>query len=185
MSGLAHFWSQGDAITRAVALLLLLMSVSAWVVILWKGWLLRRVRSDIARAVPAFWAAPTLDAGAKQLQAFDREAALRPLLVEVGHLPGVSGRQPIAETAEAVGLGGRSDTEEGESPFSGEVPQSIDQVGGDHGLTTRLQLGMASVRLQPCEYSHIPRTQTCANSPLRAGPLRSSSCWSLSRSLRF
>jgi biopolymer transport protein ExbB len=80
MSGLAHFWSQGDAITRGVALLLLLMSVSAWVVILWKGWLLRRVRSDIARAVPAFWAAPTLDAGAKQLQAFDREAALRPLL---------------------------------------------------------------------------------------------------------
>jgi len=75
MSGLTHFWSQGDAITRGVALLLLLMSVSAWVVILWKGWLLRRVRSDIARAVPAFWAAPTLDAGAKQLQAFDREAA--------------------------------------------------------------------------------------------------------------
>jgi len=80
MTGIEHFWAQGDAITRSVAALLLLMSVSAWVVILWKGWLLRRVRSDMARAVRAFWAAPTLDAGRAQLDAFDRERALSPLL---------------------------------------------------------------------------------------------------------
>jgi len=80
MEGLGHFWSQGDAVTRGVALLLLLMSVSAWVLIFWKGWLLRRVRADIDRAVPAFWAAPTLDAGREQLAAFDRESVLRPLL---------------------------------------------------------------------------------------------------------
>ena len=61
-------------------MLLLLMSVSAWVVILWKGWLLRRVRNDLDRAVRAFWAAPTLDAGREQLAAFDRERALTPLL---------------------------------------------------------------------------------------------------------
>jgi biopolymer transport protein ExbB len=63
-----------------VAVLLLLMSVSAWVVIFWKGWLLRRVRGDIERAVPAFWAAPTLAAGGEQLAVFDRERALTPLL---------------------------------------------------------------------------------------------------------
>jgi biopolymer transport protein ExbB len=80
MDGLAHFWSQGDLITRSVAALLLLMSVSAWVLILWKGWLLRRVRVDIERAVPAFWAAPSLEAARDQLAAFDREASLRPLL---------------------------------------------------------------------------------------------------------
>jgi biopolymer transport protein ExbB len=80
MSGFANFWSQGDAITRSVAVLLLLMSVSAWVVIFWKGWLLRRVRADIERAVPAFWAAPTLAAGREQLAAFDREQAVSPLL---------------------------------------------------------------------------------------------------------
>jgi biopolymer transport protein ExbB len=79
-TGFAGFWSQGDAIIRAVAVLLLAMSVSAWIVIFWKSWLLRRVRSDIARAVPAFWAAPSLDAGRVQLAAFDREAALQPLL---------------------------------------------------------------------------------------------------------
>jgi biopolymer transport protein ExbB len=80
MSGFASFWSQGDFITRSVAALLLLMSVSAWVVIFWKSWLLRRVRVDLARAVPAFWAAPSLEAGREQLAAFDREAVLAPLL---------------------------------------------------------------------------------------------------------
>ena len=80
MGGFGHFWQQGDAITRGVALLLLLMSISAWVVIFWKGWLLRRVRSDIARAVPAFWAAASIEAAREQLLAFDREAVLGPLL---------------------------------------------------------------------------------------------------------
>jgi biopolymer transport protein ExbB len=80
MSGFLQFWQQGDGITRAVALLLLLMSISAWVVIFWKGWLLRRVRADIARAVPAFWSAPDLAAGREQLVAFDREGVLQPLL---------------------------------------------------------------------------------------------------------
>ena len=81
MTGFGHFWSQGDFITRSVAALLLLMSVSAWVVIFWKAWLLRRVKVDLQRAVPAFWAAPSLDAGREQLAAFDREAVLAPLLV--------------------------------------------------------------------------------------------------------
>ncbi|MBC7733029.1 MAG: MotA/TolQ/ExbB proton channel family protein [Bacteriovorax sp.] len=80
MTGFEGFWSQGDAITRSVAVLLLLMSVGAWVVILWKGWLLRRVRFDIERAVPAFWAAASLETGRDQLAAFDREQALLPLL---------------------------------------------------------------------------------------------------------
>ena len=80
MSGLPQIWVEGDAVTRFVALLLLAMSVSAWVLIFWKTWLLRRVRHDLARAVPAFWAAPDLDAGRRQLQALDRETALLPLL---------------------------------------------------------------------------------------------------------
>jgi biopolymer transport protein ExbB len=80
MSGFSNFWSQGDSITRSVALLLLLMSISAWVVIFWKGWLLRRVHVDLQRAVPAFWAAPSLGAGREQLAAFDREGVLHPLV---------------------------------------------------------------------------------------------------------
>lgn len=80
MSGLYRFWLEADGVSRGVAALLLLMSVSAWVVILWKGWLLARVRRDIGRAVPAFWAAPTVEAGREQLAAFDRERALGALV---------------------------------------------------------------------------------------------------------
>ncbi len=80
MSGFEHFWSQGDLITRGVAVILLAMSISAWVVIFWKGWLLRRVRLDMARAIAAFWAAPSVAQGRTELVKFDREAVLSPLL---------------------------------------------------------------------------------------------------------
>ena len=67
MEGLSQFWSQSDAIARAVAGLLLLMSISAWVVIVWKAWVLQRAQRDIARAVPAFWAAESVEAGGTRL----------------------------------------------------------------------------------------------------------------------
>jgi biopolymer transport protein ExbB len=96
VSGLDHFWQQGDAITRTVAALLLLMSVSAWVVIFWKAWLLHRVRADIARAVPAFWGAADLARGGDLLAAFDREQVLTPLLA-------AATANPSANTLEARG----------------------------------------------------------------------------------
>ena len=80
MQGLDHFWQQSDSVGRSVSLLLLAMSVSAWVVILWKGWVLRRATLDIARAVPAFWDAQTIDDARARLTAMDRERVLLPLL---------------------------------------------------------------------------------------------------------
>ena len=80
MNTLAQIWLAGDAVSRAVALLLLAMSVSAWVVILWKAWVLTRVRADLARAVLAFWAAPDLQAGRERLATLDRERVLLPAL---------------------------------------------------------------------------------------------------------
>ena len=80
MQGLAEFWQQTDGVGRAVALLLLLMSISAWVVILWKGWVLRRAGADVQRAVAAFWDAADLAAGRERLTALDREKVLTPLL---------------------------------------------------------------------------------------------------------
>ncbi|PZP32439.1 MAG: flagellar motor protein MotA [Roseateles depolymerans] len=77
---LGDFWGQSDLIGRAVALLLLAMSVSAWALILWKAWLLRRARRGLARAVPAFWAAAGVPEGRAALQAFDTEELLLPLL---------------------------------------------------------------------------------------------------------
>ncbi len=52
--GLAHLWAQGDAVTRLVALVLLLMSVASWVVIVTKALDLRRHAAQ-ARRTEAFW----------------------------------------------------------------------------------------------------------------------------------
>ncbi len=97
MQGLAQFWSGSDGLARTVALLLLAMSVTAWVLICWKGWLLRRATADIARAVPAFWDAATLADGRDRLQAIDREGLLLPLL-------DAAAAQPTRGTLESTGL---------------------------------------------------------------------------------
>ena len=80
MEGLSVFWNQSDFISRTVGLLLFAMSVSSWVIILWKGWLLRRVDGDIQRGVAAFWSAGSVAEGRSRLVATDRETVLLPLL---------------------------------------------------------------------------------------------------------
>ncbi len=96
MQGLQRFWAGTDGVGQVVALLLLAMSVAAWVLILWKGWVLKRASADIARAVPAFWDAADLLAGRERLLAMDREGVLHPLL-------DAATAQPLAQTLEAAG----------------------------------------------------------------------------------
>jgi biopolymer transport protein ExbB len=72
---------QGDAVTQAVAILLLLMSVSSWVVILWKAWMLQRAGRDVARSTAAFWQAGSLAEGRQRVASFDRDALVLPLIV--------------------------------------------------------------------------------------------------------
>jgi biopolymer transport protein ExbB len=72
--------SQGDFVTQAVAVLLLAMSVSSWVVILWKAWLLQRASGDVERSVAAFWQAPSLGEAQQKVSAFDRETLVLPLI---------------------------------------------------------------------------------------------------------
>ncbi|AEG91293.1 MotA/TolQ/ExbB proton channel family protein [Ramlibacter tataouinensis] len=71
---------QGDAVTQAVAVLLLAMSVASWVVILWKGWLLRRAGRDVRRSTAAFWQAGSVEEAQQRLAAFDREGLVLPLV---------------------------------------------------------------------------------------------------------
>jgi biopolymer transport protein ExbB len=71
---------QGDAVTRAVAALLLAMSVGSWVIILWKSWLLQRAARDVGRSTAAFWQAPSIDEAQRNVGAFDREALVLPLI---------------------------------------------------------------------------------------------------------
>ncbi|HOM22047.1 MAG TPA: MotA/TolQ/ExbB proton channel family protein, partial [Ottowia sp.] len=77
---LQSVFSQSDAIGKAVAILLLLMSIASWVVILWKTWMLRRAGGDVVRGVAAFWQAPTLDEAATRVAGFDRGQLVTPLI---------------------------------------------------------------------------------------------------------
>ena len=79
MNGLTWL-RQGDAVTQITAALLLLMSVASWVMIFWKAWLMRRANVDVPRSTSAVWQAPTLAAASEQLQQWDRENLVRPMV---------------------------------------------------------------------------------------------------------
>jgi len=120
MGGLSQYWDQSDGIGHAVAIMLLLMSVSAWVVIFWKGWLLGRARRDLTLGAQAFWRAADINAARVALQSLDREAVLLPL-VEAVSLPAASG------TLEAEALP--------DAQLTRRLRDSL------HGVLARLQVG--------------------------------------------
>jgi biopolymer transport protein ExbB len=77
----AQLFLTGDSVSKAVALLLLAMSVASWVVILWKTWLLQRAGGDVVRCIAAFWSSVTVQEAIQKLKAFDREALVLPLVL--------------------------------------------------------------------------------------------------------
>jgi biopolymer transport protein ExbB len=96
MEGLQGFWFQSDGIGRAVALMLLVMSIGAWVLIFWKTWVLHRARVDLQRGIDAFWNAPDRLAARERLRALDREGVIAPL-AEAAFV------QPVAGTLQTHG----------------------------------------------------------------------------------
>jgi biopolymer transport protein ExbB len=79
--GLAHYWAQGDAVSHAVAYVLLLMSVMSWYYILAKAWSSWRIRRS-AGALEGFWKAPTLTDAIAAMQRTDRERVYTPLAAQ-------------------------------------------------------------------------------------------------------
>jgi biopolymer transport protein ExbB len=71
---------QGDALSTAVVLVLLGMSVLSWVVILWKLWLLRLAGQSVDTAVGVFWAAPDWHTAETQVRHTDRAGLVGPLV---------------------------------------------------------------------------------------------------------
>jgi biopolymer transport protein ExbB len=120
MSGWTHFWEQGDAVGRAVAIMLLLMSISAWVVIFWKGWLLSRARRDLGLGAQVFWQAPDLVSARAALVPIDREAVLLPLV------------DSVSEAISSATLEGQSKPE---AQLTRRLRDSL------HGVLARLQAG--------------------------------------------
>jgi biopolymer transport protein ExbB len=80
MEGLTHFLEQSDTVGRSVAVVLLLMSIGAWTLIVWKTLVLRRALGDLERAIPAFWDAASVDEGRARLGGLDREHLLSALV---------------------------------------------------------------------------------------------------------
>lgn len=74
------WFTQGDAVTQATALLLLALSVASWVVMGYKAWLLARSRRQVPQCVAAFWRAPTLALARAQVAALDRSGLVLPLV---------------------------------------------------------------------------------------------------------
>jgi len=75
---LSHFWAQADAVSHAVALVLLTMSLVSWFFILAKLYGAVRIRRS-APAVQAFWDAPTMADGVATLALADPENIFVPL----------------------------------------------------------------------------------------------------------
>jgi biopolymer transport protein ExbB len=79
-TGLAHVWTQGDAVTRTVALVLLAMSLATWIIILWKV-LDQRAQRQQAKASESFWHSADFAEGLDKLGAADNNP-FRALAVE-------------------------------------------------------------------------------------------------------
>ena len=77
---IAGLMTQGGAVSQLVAIVLLAMSVSSWVVILWKGWLLQRATGDVARSIAAFWQSASIEDAGPRVAPFDREVLVLPLI---------------------------------------------------------------------------------------------------------
>ncbi len=79
--GLASLWSQGDGITRGVAIVLLLMSIVSWYFIATRAWQAMRLRSA-ARAVTGFWHTQSFAEGMNLLERGGAENPFRHLAIE-------------------------------------------------------------------------------------------------------
>jgi biopolymer transport protein ExbB len=77
--GLANLWQQGDFVTRAVALMLLAMSILSWFVIVLKALQLMRLRRQAAVAGDQFWHSKSLDAGMNLLAPSRKDNPFRAL----------------------------------------------------------------------------------------------------------
>ncbi|MEN9550389.1 MAG: Biopolymer transport protein ExbB, partial [Pseudomonadota bacterium] len=77
---LLTFWLEGDLVIRFVALALLALSVSTWVIIAWKWAVLRRVQHDVPQSIAAFWQASQFDDALQRVTQFDRDQSVKPML---------------------------------------------------------------------------------------------------------
>ena len=75
---ISQYWMQLDTLGRAVALLLILMSLVSWFMIFSKSWSFLRIRRATS-ALQSFWQAPTMQDAVNALSVSDVESIYTPL----------------------------------------------------------------------------------------------------------
>lgn len=78
-TGVIHYLQTSDAVTHAVAWVLLAMSIASWCFLLVKSWVLVRAKRQGPRAVAQFWQAHSLADGVNTMRVLDRERVFLPL----------------------------------------------------------------------------------------------------------
>ncbi len=132
--GLAHFWSQGDFVTHAVAILLLLLSVGSWMVILGRGSWQWKTSRCYERAMNAFWSAESLSQGIEALRAADRSGVFARLAV--------AGAQAQASLARNGARGIGADVDHSDFVTRALRTQIVQtQAGIERGLTFLASVG--------------------------------------------
>ena len=125
---LAHYWEHGDALSHAVAWMLLAMSILSWIVIMAKSVGAWRTRAA-APALAAFWSAPTLVDGIALLRLADPEQVYLPLPL-----------QGAAHAAAGATLGGAvGKSEQLTRVLRQEITRSTHRI--ERGLTMLASIG--------------------------------------------
>lgn len=103
MNNFAQYWSQGDAISHAVAYALLLMSLVSWYYILSKAFSAWRMRKS-ANALTAFWQAPTLEDAISLIQQVDSENIYTPLAKQASKAASWPEKNGVGNTSLNTGI---------------------------------------------------------------------------------
>ncbi len=123
--GIASVWAQGDFVTRAVAILLLLMSLASWTIIVLKTLDVLRYKK-LATQAQDFWLSKDLDTG----------------LASLGSDPGNPFRQMVEEGVQASTHHQNTEAQLQDALDRNEwVTRNLRQVVDD--FTARLQSGLA------------------------------------------
>lgn len=123
--GIAHVWTQGDFVTKAVAIILLVMSVASWLVIIIKALDLVKFKK-YATAAQDFWHSPDLATGLEKL-GHDKQNPFRFMVLE-GREASAHHRKTSAHLHDTLDI-------------SDWVTRCL--RNGINGFTARLQSGLA------------------------------------------
>ncbi|MFT3759619.1 MotA/TolQ/ExbB proton channel family protein [Thauera sp.] len=132
--GIAHLWAQSDLVIRAIAVILMLMSIASWYLILVRGLRQLRTRRQVG-AIEAFWTAPNLETGLKRLSEQAPDSSFEALAQQ-----GAAAAQHIRRHAGNDTLGSKLDADE---VLTRSLRKSIalSTAGLESGMTVLASIG--------------------------------------------